>query len=122
MTIDEINIKKQALVSNMKNYIDIFIEDGEEEPYSPSDAEECGLIIDNYIAYLFAQKRTDEEIIAQVETTVKELNMLNEKCDHSLIETDEREQLCAIIIEAARLCDYQFPIDDDDITFEWRDW
>lgn len=122
MTKDEIYQVKQSLVSGMKSYIEIFTEENTPEPYSYADADRCGGIIDDYLAYLFTSKRSNDEILSQVEVTVKALNKLNEKCGYSLIETDERENLCSIIIEAARLCGYQFPDDDDDITYEWRDW
>ena len=122
MTIEEIEITKQTLTSSMKDYINIFKEDNREEPYSPADANKCGVILDTYLSYLFSTKRTNKEILSQVEIVVKELNKLNEKCNYCMIETEEREQLCTIIIDAARLCGYQFPIDDDDITFEWREW
>ena len=120
MTIKEINSLKKALMSNMKDYIKFFKKDAGVKPYSSADVKKCGIILDDYLSIL-ATNPTDNGILSQVETTVKQLNELNEQCDYNLIETDEREQLCSIIIEAARLCGYQFS-DDDDITAEWRDW
>jgi hypothetical protein len=45
---------------------------------------------------------------------------LNEQCDGSMIETDQREQLCELLITAASnagLVSTQY-----DITEKWRDW
>ena len=121
MTNEEIKVMVTTLISEMTEYLDFFEDDNSTDIYSPEDINKCEAIINTYLSYLFTEKRTNEEIIAQVEITVKELNALNEKCKYSLIETEQREQLCTIIIEAARLCNYQFP-DDEDITFEWRNW
>lgn len=49
-----------------------------------------------------------------------ELNKLNDDSDGALIETSEREQLCDIIIAAAQQAGLES--DEDDITYEWREW
>ena len=64
-----------------------------------------------------------------VERTVTALNLLNTECSRSLIETDQREDICAFIEEviiangmdidalaAQRNCTRHA------ITDEWRDW
>ena len=55
-----------------------------------------------------------------VKTAVVKLNKLNDRCDGSLIETDQREQLCELIITAARGAGLSS--DKYDITEEWREW
>ena len=122
MNLAELKEAVQELMSATKGYIEIATEDGDSAPYAVADAERCSAILEEYLSYLFVGERTNAEIIAQVEITVKALNELNSKCGCSLIETDERERICEIIIEAAKACGYQVPDEDDDITFEWRDW
>lgn len=123
MTVEELKSARFALVSGMKDYLaDIDEDDEDESSCGPADAEKCGELLAVYLEYLFSGERTDNEILAQVKKTVLALNELNEKCDFELIETDEREQICEIIIEAARECGYQFTDGEEDITGEWRDW
>lgn len=60
-------------------------------------------------------------IIAEIETLFRELGEVNASCDGRLLETDERELLVPIIIEAASAAglnteDFQA----DDPTFEFR--
>jgi hypothetical protein len=55
-----------------------------------------------------------------VKSTVLKLNALNEKCDLSLIETNEREQITEIIILASHKMKYNSL--NEDITEEWREW
>ncbi|WP_167356145.1 hypothetical protein [Chryseobacterium jejuense] len=55
-----------------------------------------------------------------VKSTVLKLNNLNEKCDYSLIETNEREQIAEIIILAGYEMGYN--ASDEDGTEEWREW
>ena len=50
---------------------------------------------------------------------MKALNHLAERCD-SLIETDQREQICELMIQAA----HSVGVGDGqtDITEDWREW
>jgi hypothetical protein len=54
-----------------------------------------------------------------VKSTVLKLNALNEKCDLSLIETNEREQITEIIIASHKM---KYNSLNEDITEEWREW
>lgn len=69
------------------------------------------------------------QVMRSVETLVVALNKVNEDFDHGVIETDEREELCAFIDEvivergidiealaAAQNCGRH------EITDQWRDW
>lgn len=90
--------------------------------YTQEDIDECGAILDRYIDRLIALKepRSNEQILACVETVVKDLNLLNERCNGSLIETDQREELVPFIIDAAILAGLE--TDEEDVTEEWREW
>jgi hypothetical protein len=118
----DIALTRQRVLDGMSSYM----KDDDNQPnpdalYTQADVERCGAIIDAYIAALGAlpQPATPEAILEATEQTVIALNELNEACNHSLIETDQREDLCHIIILAARDAGME---GDDDITEEWRDW
>ena len=52
---------------------------------------------------------------------VPDLNFLNEKCDCSLIETDQREDICEYINQTV----YSFGFiesENEDVAEEWREW
>jgi hypothetical protein len=57
--------------------------------------------------------------MAATERAVPALNELNDRCDGCLIETDQREQLCDILIAAAKNAGLD---SDEDITEAWREW
>ena len=50
---------------------------------------------------------------------VLELNVLNDKCGEGLIETDQREAICQLLLVSAQDAGVGT---DDDITEEWRRW
>ena len=54
-----------------------------------------------------------------VNAAVVKLNTLNDRCDGVLIETDQHEQLCALIIAAAQRAG--LVSEEYDITAEWRE-
>jgi hypothetical protein len=90
--------------------------------YTQEDIDRCEKLLDDYLASLTTIPATGQQdyILNAVKTIVLELNKLNEDCDHSLIETAEREQLCDIIIAAAQHVGLE--TDEEDITYEWREW
>jgi len=73
--------------------------------YTQDDIDECSMILDEYIDDLVMLKepKSNEQIVECVEKVIKRLNNLNEKCEFSLIETDQREELVPFIIDAAEL-------------------
>jgi hypothetical protein len=87
--------------------------------YSQEDIESCLAIVDRYLAKVSKGSLPKNQIIKAVELAVVELNVLNENCDGNLIETDQREDLCALILGAAQ----QAGLDtEEDITEMWREW
>src|SRR5215813_4716307 len=63
--------------------------------YAQKHVDRCSEIIDDFLA---SMEKTPEDqknkyIIAAVKKTVLRLNKLNDECDGSLIETDQREDL-----------------------------
>ena len=87
--------------------------------YTEKDVESCMEIMRSYYNSLQLAK-TKEEARSVIEKTTCSLNILNERCDYSLIETDQREDICVAIRKSSN----KFGFNDsmEDLTEEWRDW
>lgn len=91
----------------------------EKVAYTKNDVEECMSLINSYLNDL-SKTKTKEEGLKAVEKLVTRLNRLNEKCQHQLIETDQREQICAIVILSGNIKGYNSKTED--VTQNLRDW
>lgn len=108
------NALKESLLEGMRNYVADM-----DEPYYPLEkVDECGRIIDDFLAAM-AHASGEPAIMAEVKRTVLALNKLNDECGGSLIETSQREDLCDLIERAANMAGLAT---DDDITERWRHW
>ncbi len=103
-----------------------FMDPDEDEPesnhdcgYTQADVDRCAEIVDAYLRTMNGISQPDQsEILRLVQLTVEQLNTLNESCDGCLIETDQREVLCALILAAAKDAGLE---SDDDVTEQWRE-
>lgn len=86
--------------------------------YSEADVEECARIVDSYLQEM-SGTRDRAAILKSIERTVLRLNDLNSRCGGCLIETGQREDLCEIILVAARQAGSGT---DEDLTEAWREW
>lgn len=105
-------------ISKVKNSMEDYMKDANGS-YSQKDIDECVALLSDYAINIF-KTHSKSEAMSIVKSTVLKLNALNEKCDLSLIETNEREQIAGIIILAGNKKGYNSI--DDDITEEWREW
>jgi len=112
------NIEIQNALESLKTGMIEYIELGAPE-YSEKDVEECMNLIDIFLQDI-ALSENKENGMKIVEKLVIQLNDLNEKCDHTLIETDQRERIADIIILAGHLKGYNER--EEDISEEWREW
>jgi hypothetical protein len=87
--------------------------------YSKNDIDKCSGILTSHIQAL-ERIKSREEAIALVEATVLKLNKLNQDTHGDLIETDQREEICALIIKAGAI--KGFNSINEDVTEEWREW
>jgi hypothetical protein len=121
---EQIQSIRQRLLVGMFDYMTNFDEDPSEYEwdcsYSQKDIDECIACIDDYLAKVTTiSGLTAQQIEAAVQKLVVELNELNNKCGGSLIETDQREYICEIILIAAKDAGLTT---DEDITEPWRQW
>jgi hypothetical protein len=114
-----------AVISNLKssilNGMVEYIEDNDAPPYTQNDINDCEAIISNFIRELSQAPPNSNYALAldKVKDTVLKLNALNERCDYSIIEPDQREDLCELIVQVVKSAGYHV---DADITAQWREW
>ena len=115
--------------------IDVYPHGDDESQFTPEQYE-CGTIlreicdkiekrIDLFIAVLieigeYADKTVKERV---VKMTIVIINQINNAYQYSLLDTNEREDLCELfdrICESAGLNLKDYP--NEDITEQWRDW
>jgi len=96
-----------------------FIE-GEEEPaYSSNDVTSCIKLLLEFLSSIDSQKPSIESAKTHVHELVLSLNELNDRCNNSLIETAQREDIAEFIQKA--LVSENIKIEGD-ITEQWRTW
>ena len=117
-TVDEVEAR---MVAGMLGYMTPAADDPDFRcPYGREEIDRCVAIVDGYLAALAATPPPDEKGIRRaIETAVLALNDLNERCDHELIETVQREQLATILMLAASHAGLRT---EEDLTEEWREW
>jgi hypothetical protein len=123
----EVQGLKDELIEGMTDFLIGDDEDDEEGEafdagYTRADVDRCAAIVDHYLETLARLGSGDKgtAIMEAVREAVLELNKLNDSCDGNLIETDQRELLCELIITAAQEAGLE--TDAYDITEEWREW
>lgn len=98
-----------------------YTEDDDEPSYTLADVSECDEILTNIISAVCESpdKENYESNIAQVKNLALDLNDFNEKHCHEIIETDQREGICELIVLVIESTGHAC---DGDITEEWRKW
>jgi hypothetical protein len=121
MKTKQLDALKISLLEDMREYMEDVAADGDEPDYSEADIGKCESILDTFLTKVRSAKSGDTEfVMGAVKEVVLALNELNEGCNHSLIETDQREQICDLIIQSAAAVGVGDG--DEDITEEWREW
>ena len=110
----ELKTLKEWIIQGMMEFMDVA-----DVNYEKVDVEECGRILDEHVDTISKAEDRDSAMEC-VKATVLKLNELNEKTGHELIETDQREDICAHIIRAGALLG--FNEEEEDVTEEWREW
>ena len=94
------------IINNMIEYLGVKEEDDDlldDDICTMEDVEKCSAILEKYIDDLvtISKDANDEAIMKAVESTVKKLNKLNERCECELIESTISEDICDFIHNAA---------------------
>ena len=121
---------KRAAIEDMVSYMKYGGADSENDPdydptfdagYTQKHVDRCAKIISAYLDALGGMRASGKEqkILSEAKKAVLGLNKLNKECDGSLIETDQREQVCKLMIIAAKHAGLRY---DGDFTEEWREW
>lgn len=118
----EFLLLKAGVAESMLSYMEEQIAQSFDPGYTVADVEKCGAILEGYLfSVLDPVIRGDAVKIRKlVKSAVLSLNALNRDCAGALIETDQREQICDLIIGTYSRAGLE--TDEDDVTFEWREW
>jgi hypothetical protein len=92
-------------------------DDDGDAPYTRADIDECMRIVDTYLVEV--RRTAPTGLLPLVRDAVLRLNALNDRCEGALIETDQREDLCQILLVAARSAGMK---EQGDVTEPWREW
>lgn len=87
--------------------------------YSEDDIERCRKLLVDFVTSVETASNWQEAVVC-VKKAVIALNKLNEECRGQLIETDQREEICHLLVTATHL--RGFNAEKTDITYEWRKW
>jgi hypothetical protein len=112
---------KAEVIESMLDYMTDEDDPDFDSGYERQHVDRCGALLD---AFINSTRSIDpssgpEQILATTKETVLALNALNAECEGSLIETDQREMICDLLLAALAGCGYD---GDDDVTEEWREW
>ena len=86
--------------------------------YTKADVKERERMLAMFLEWTLIP-RQKEEIVERARELVVSLNELNRRCAGTLIESDQREAICGMIIAASQHAGYP---DAEDFTEEWREW
>jgi hypothetical protein len=98
----------------MISYLDVEADAG----YTERHIDRCEEHLLQFLQSL-AENKDPESVRESAKSLVLSLNHLNAKCGGTLIETDQREAICELIIVAARKAGLD---EGGDFTEEWREW
>lgn len=87
--------------------------------YSKDAVDECLALLAEFIEQIVITS-SKKEAKTLVKAIVLLLNELNKENGEELIETDQREDICTVIMVATKEMGYTE--EREDLTFEWREW
>src|SRR5215213_5915562 len=113
--------KLEALKARLLEGMTDYIADGDGGGYDKNDIQKCDDILRGFMKRLdrLDDSAPETTILHCVKKAVLDLNALNDSVGGSLIETDQREDLCEYLLLAAQSAGLKR---NDDITEEWREW
>ncbi len=127
--------RRSMVINSMVDYMNVSQKDHPEfdpdfDPgYTQREVDQCEKILDAFIATLIEPVTDYSLVMNAVKNTVIALNKLNDSCESPIIETDQREYICAFIEEViiAKGVDIEALAASQkctrhEITDAWREW
>ena len=95
--------------------------------YTEKHIRKCANLLDAYAKTLASLgtpvgPKRDKQIMTVVKHLVLDLNKLNAKTAYEMLETDERDNICVLVTEAAVQAGLTETPEDGDVTGEWREF
>ncbi len=118
-TNDYVELKSEIL-DGMRSYMEDLAQDGADAGYRERDIDDCERIIDRFLDAAQAASGAPARVQTALRQAVLALNALNVRCGHTLIETEQRESLCELLLGAAEAAGLD--CQGRDPTEAWRDW
>lgn len=119
---------KRELLEDLGDYMQYGGAEDEDDPeydpdwdagYTQEHIDACDAALETFFTEMSRATHNRDAILATVRKLVLCLNDINHRCDGSMIETDQREQICDLVAVAATEAGLDT---DDDLTEEWREW
>lgn len=107
-----------SITAGMEEYLEED-EDASLAGYTVKDIQSFGSIIREFLKEVEQCGKVKNKILCITKETVLKLNQLNDSCAGMLIETEQREDIVSLILEAIGVAGVEVA---DDITLEWREW
>lgn len=110
-----------SIMAGMEEYLEEDDDDENSCPagYSIKDIQSFKSIISEFLKEVEQSGKLKNKILCITKKTILKLNQLNNTCGDTLIETEQREDIVSLILEAIKVAGVEV---SDDITFEWREW
>ena len=109
--------KLNEIIETMEDYLELV---GNDCGYNKKAIKKFNKISMKYLKKVNHCQTLNKFIDISIEY-IKKLNILNDKYNNELIETDQRELIVSMIFEAADQQNIDIDIDED-FTLEYREW
>lgn len=109
-------MKFDGEIKDLQDGVEDYLEHGE---YAITDVHTCISLIEAFLINIENSKDKQEGNI-HVKAVIVALNELNEQCNGTLIETDQREIIASIINDASIAKGYSS--EEEEVTEEFREW
>ncbi len=87
--------------------------------YSERDIKACATLLERFVDELEDNEGDEEAIKKAVKTLSLKLNKLNDRTEHTLIDSDQSDGICEFVLDAVNAAGLDI---DEDLTEQWRSW
>ena len=111
--------KLRRNLSQIIRHIRDYIADSKQEYCTSDNVDQLKKILEDFLSAISRRKKDRENLVAATKKTVVCLNEFDEKTDHEIIESEERDMLCQFMINGALYVGFDDWIEEID---HWREW